>query len=119
MKDKKKGVVHLLIVLLVIVGLSTVALVGLGKEHKGSAKNIRLGLDLAGGVSITYETVKENPTATEMSDTVYKMQKRVENYSTEASVYQEGNNRVNIDILGFKMPTKFFQSLVKLDQFHS
>ncbi|SHM68049.1 SecD/SecF fusion protein [Anaerosporobacter mobilis DSM 15930] len=113
MKDKKKGVVHLLIVLLVIVGLSTVALVGLGKEHKGSAKNIRLGLDLAGGVSITYETVKENPTATEMSDTVYKMQKRVENYSTEASVYQEGNNRVNIDIPGVQDANKVLSELGK------
>ncbi|WP_455715931.1 protein translocase subunit SecD [Anaerosporobacter sp.] len=113
MKDKKKGVLHLLIVLLVIVGLSIVTLVGLGKEHKGSAKNIRLGLDLAGGVSITYETVKENPTATEMSDTVYKMQKRVENYSTEAMVYQEGNNRVNIDIPGVQDANQVLEELGK------
>ena len=113
MKDKKKGVLHLLIVLLVIVGLSVVTLVGLGKEHKGSAKNIRLGLDLAGGVSITYETVKENPSATEMSDTVYKMQKRVESYSTEASVYQEGNNRVNIDIPGVQDANKVLSELGK------
>ena len=113
MKDKKKGVLHLLIVLLVIVGLSVVTLVGLGKEHKGSAKNIRLGLDLAGGVSITYETVKENPTATEMSDTVYKMQKRVESYSTEATVYQEGNNRVNIDIPGVQDANKVLSELGK------
>lgn len=113
MKDKKKGVLHLLIVLLVIVGLSTVTLVGLGKEHKGSAKNIRLGLDLAGGVSITYETVKENPSATEMSDTVYKMQKRVENYSTEATVYQEGNNRVNIDIPGVQDANQVLEELGK------
>ena len=113
MKDKKKGVLHLLIVLLVIVGLSVVTLVGLGKEHKGSAENIRLGLDLAGGVSITYETVKENPTATEMSDTVYKMQKRVESYSTEATVYQEGNNRVNIDIPGVQDANKVLSELGK------
>jgi SecD/SecF fusion protein len=113
MKDKKKGVLNLLIVLLVIVGLSFVTLVGLGKEHKGSAKNIRLGLDLAGGVSITYETVKENPTATEMSDTVYKMQKRVESYSTEASVYQEGSNRVNIDIPGVQDANKVLEELGK------
>lgn len=113
MKDKKKGVLHLLIVLLVIVGLSVVTLVGLGKEHKGSAKNIRLGLDLAGGVSITYETVKENPTATEMSDTVYKMQKRVESYSTESMVYQEGSNRVNIDIPGVQDANKVLEELGK------
>ena len=57
---------------------------GLGKQHKGSAKNIELGLDLAGGVSITYEIDEENPSETDISDTIYKLQKRVENYSTEA-----------------------------------
>ncbi len=62
--------------------------------------DIKLGLDLSGGVSITYQTVKENPTSEEMSDTIYKMQQRVQNYSTEAEVYQEGNNRINIDIPG-------------------
>lgn len=35
-----------------------------------------------------------------MSDTIYKLQKRVENYSTEAQVYQEGNDRINIEIPG-------------------
>lgn len=113
MKDKKKGVLHLLVVVLVIAALSVITLVGLGKQHKGSAKNIRLGLDLAGGVSITYQTVKENPTSTEMSDTVYKMQRRVDNYSTEASVYQEGNNRVNIDIPGVKDANKVLEELGK------
>ena len=38
--------------------------------------DIKLGLDLSGGVSITYQTVKENPTSEEMSDTIYKMQQR-------------------------------------------
>ncbi|WP_167954976.1 protein translocase subunit SecD [Anaerosporobacter faecicola] len=113
MKDKKKGVLHLLIVLLVIAGLSVVTLVGIGNQHKGSAKNIRLGLDLAGGVSITYQTVKENPTTTEMNDTVYKMQKRVENYSTEATVYKEGDNRVNIDIPGVQDANKVLEELGK------
>lgn len=100
MKDKKKGVLHLVIVIMVIAALSVITLVGVGKQHKGSAKNIRLGLDLAGGVSITYQTVKDNPTKTQLDDTVYKMQRRVENYSTEATVYKEGDNRVNIDIPG-------------------
>ncbi len=62
--------------------------------------DIKLGLDLEGGVSITYQAIKDNPTAEEMSDTVYKLQQRVEGYSTEAEVYQEGGNRINIDIPG-------------------
>ena len=62
--------------------------------------DIKLGLDLAGGVSITYQAKEENPSAEEMSDTIYKLQQRVESYSTEAEVYQEGDNRINIDIPG-------------------
>lgn len=62
--------------------------------------DIKLGLDLAGGVSITYQAKDENPSAEDMSDTIYKLQQRVQNYSTEAEVYQEGNNRINIDIPG-------------------
>ena len=63
-------------------------------------KNIKLGLDLAGGVSITYQVKDDNPSNEEMSDTIYKLQKRVEQYSTEASVYQEGDDRINIEIPG-------------------
>ena len=100
MKDSKKGLLHIVLVLLAIALLGYVTLVGVGKHHKGTAKNIKLGLDLAGGVSITYETSKANPTAEEMSDTVMKMQKRAETYSTESAVYQEGTNRVTIDIPG-------------------
>ena len=59
---------------------------GWGPGHKGAAKNIKLGLDLAGGVSITYQTKEKNPSKTDMADTIYKLQKRVEGYSTEASV---------------------------------
>lgn len=62
--------------------------------------DIKLGLDLAGGVSITYQAKEENPSAEDMSDTIYKLQQRVESYSTEAEVYQEGDNRINIDIPG-------------------
>ena len=32
--------------------------------------------------------------------TVYKMQRRVEQYSTEAQAYQEGDNRISIEIPG-------------------
>ena len=76
------------------------AAVGIGPTGTGAAKHIKTGLDLAGGVSITYETKAENPSASDMSDTIYKLQKRVEQYSTEAQVYQEGNNRISVEIPG-------------------
>ena len=71
-----------------------------GKTSKSGTGKIKLGLDLAGGVSITYQTVEPNPSDEDMADTIYKLQQRVQNYSTEAEVYREGGNRINIDIPG-------------------
>lgn len=98
MNDKKKAYLSFAAVIAAIAVLAYIAFVGIGAGHKGSIGNIRLGLDLAGGVSITYQTVEEKPGEEAMGDTVFKMQKRAEVYSTEAAVYQEGSNRVNVDI---------------------
>ena len=95
---KGKGYIKLLATLVVIAILGVVALIGVNKDHDMSARDVKLGLDLAGGVSITYETVKEDPTADELSDTVYKMQKRAEAFSTEAQVYPEGDRRITVAI---------------------
>lgn len=97
---KSTGIITLLMTLVVTAGLIFTAAVGIGENKAGAAKDIKLGLDLAGGVSITYETVIDNPTNEQMKDTIYKLQKRVEGYSTEAQVYQEGDNRINIEIPG-------------------
>ena len=71
-----------------------------------------LGLDLAGGVSITYQVVgDEEPDATDMADTIAKLQKRVENYSKEAIVYQEGTDRINIEIPGVTDANKILEEL--------
>ena len=90
--SKGKGLLGLLAILLCI-GL-------FGYFGYDTMDDIKLGLDLEGGVSITYQALKDAPTSEEMSDTVYKLQQRVQNYSTEAEVYQEGANRINIDIPG-------------------
>lgn len=113
MKDKRKGILSLCLAVVAIAALCFVAFVGIGKQHKGTAEHIRLGLDLDGGVSITYEADKDNPTAREMADTKYKLQKRVETYSTEAAVYQEGTNRVNVDIPGVTDATAILEALGK------
>ena len=98
---KSTGFISLIAILALTAGLVYTALFGLGDNHSGAAKSIDLGLDLAGGVSITYEVVgDENPSQTDMDDTIYKLTKRVEAYSTESQVYQEGNNRITIEIPG-------------------
>ena len=93
---KNKGILSLILTAVLVVLLGFTVLVGFGKTGTGAMKNIKLGLDLAGGVSITYQAKEENPSAEDMSDTQYKLQQRVQNYSSEAEVYQEGGNRVCI-----------------------
>ncbi len=100
MKDKFKGILKLVISIACIAFLAFSALVGFGSEKKLSAGKIKQGLDLAGGVSITYQTVKDEPTDSEMSDVKRKLQLRADIYSTEAAVYQEGTNRVTVEIPG-------------------
>ncbi len=96
-----KYVLELVLVLALLCGLGYTAVNGLGSDKSGSLSSIDLGLDLAGGVSITYEVVgDENPSKEDMSDTIFKLQQRVQQYSTEAVVYQEGTNRINIEIPG-------------------
>ena len=108
---KSRGILSLIMAAALIVLLGFTTLVGFGKGHTGAMKNIKLGLDLAGGVSITYQVKDDNPTDEEMSDTIYKLQKRVEQYSTEASVYQEGNDRINIEIPGVTDANKILDEL--------
>ncbi len=110
---KSRGVWSLIATTLLIVLLGFTTIVGFGKEKIGSAKNITLGLDLAGGVSITYQAKDKNPTSEQMSDTIYKLQKRVEQYSTEATVYQEGDDRINIEIPGVTDANKILDELGK------
>ena len=98
---KSRAAIFLALILIVSCLLGYVAYFGIGSGHKGSYRNIKLGLDLAGGASITYEAVgDESPSQEDMDDTKYKLQKRVEQYSTEATVYQEGTDRLNIEIPG-------------------
>lgn len=110
---KSRGVWSLIATALLIALLGFTTIVGFGKGKIGSAKNITLGLDLAGGVSITYQAKDKNPTAEQMSDTIYKLQKRVEQYSTEATVYQEGEDRINIEIPGVTDANKILDELGK------
>lgn len=110
---KNKAVFGLFLVLILTAFLCYTAAVGIGPTGTGSVKNIQTGLDLAGGVSITYQTKEKNPSAEDMADTVYKMQRRVEQYSTEAQAYKEGNNRITVEIPGATDADKILSDLGK------
>lgn len=124
MNSKVKGVLQILLILVLIGAFAFVAAVGLGAGHRGSAKNIRLGLDLKGGVSVTYQAyvtddkgkrTGEQPSEKDMATTIYKMQKRVEGLeSTEAAVYKDGEDRVTIDIPGVSNSKEVLAELGKV-----
>ena len=100
MMSKKKGILFFVISIVVILLCCFTSAFGFGKGAVGSAKNITLGLDLRGGVSITYEVQDKEFTQTDMDDTIYKLQLRVAEYSADASVYQEGTDRITVEIPG-------------------
>ena len=110
---KSRGVLVLVLTVIVTALLIFTSAVGWGPTGTGAAKNINTGLDLAGGVSITYEASEENPSADDMSDTIYKLQQRVEQYSTESQVYQEGNNRIVVEIPGVTDANAILEELGK------
>ncbi len=111
---KSKAAVMLLVLAILLGFFGYTAAVGFGNNATGSAASINLGLDLAGGVSITYQVVgEEEPDADAMADTIYKLQKRVEVYSTESVVYQEGEDRINIEIPGVSDANAILEELGK------
>lgn len=98
---KSNAIITLLVFLAVLAGVTFIDVKGIDGNGKVAASDITLGLDLAGGVSITYEVVgDEEPSATDLADTKRKLEERVYNYSNEAQVYLEGNDRINVEIPG-------------------
>ena len=108
---KKQGIAVLIATVLVMVLLGFTAAVGWGPTGTGAARNIITGLDLSGGVSITYEADQDLPSNEDMNDTVYKLQQRVMSYSEEAKVYKEGVNRITVEIPGVSDANRILEEL--------
>lgn len=109
--SKKKSIVVLILSLVMTVLLGCVVTLGIDRGHAGSMRNIKTGLDLSGGVSITYEAVSDSPSDEEMSDTMNKLRQRVEQYSTEATVSRQGEKRINIEIPGVTNANEILEEL--------
>lgn len=97
---KNKAIAIILAVVVLLAGLSVYGVNVLNATTSKGDKSITLGLDLSGGVSITYQIMTENPTQTEINDTIAKLEERAENYSTEYAVYQVGEDRITVEIPG-------------------
>ena len=120
MKRMKKGqgVAWLVVLLACIVGFGYLAFnIVTATVSDKDDYDIRLGLDLAGGVSITYQVVGDKPSTEDLNDTVTKLQKRIENElgsdssTTEASVYPVGDDRITVEIPGVKDANALLEEL--------
>ncbi len=117
MKRMKKwqGFLSLILVVGIIAGLGYYAATIIGATNKGGDDSLKLGLDLAGGVSVTYEA-QGDFSAEDLEDTRYKLQQRVdsdlgENSTTEASVYIVGNDRITVEVPGVKDANALLEQL--------
>lgn len=120
MKRMKKGqgIAWLVVLLVCIVGFGYLAFnIVTATVSDKDDYDIRLGLDLAGGVSITYQVVGDKPSTEDLNDTVTKLQKRIENElgsdssTTEASVYPVGDDRITVEIPGVKDANALLEEL--------
>lgn len=112
-KQRRNSILIILAFILLLAGGVYTVMYGLGKEKIGWAEDIKLGLDLAGGVSITYQVKGDNPSSEDMSDTVYRLQKRVAAISSEGEVYQVGDDRITIEIPDVEDPEAVLTELGK------
>ena len=97
-KAKRNAVLGLLLFALLVAGAVYTVLCGLGETNAGRAEDIVLGLDLRGGVSVTYEIVEKDADDAAIAATKDKLQRRVDNYSTDGEVYLEGSDRLTVEI---------------------
>lgn len=105
---KSKGVVIIAVILACLIGLgyytstimSATSVSQADTDNKAESEGIKLGLDLSGGVSITYQIVDDNPSQKDLNDTLAKLEERAESYSTEYSVYPVGDDRITVEIPG-------------------
>ncbi|MBO5303035.1 MAG: protein translocase subunit SecD [Lachnospiraceae bacterium] len=111
--NKGKGIAIFVVILAILAGLAYYASIILSSTGVGKDMSVKLGLDLAGGVSITYQVDEENPSVEDMNDTIYKLQQRVEGYSTESAVYQEGTDRITVEIPGVSDANAILEELGK------
>ncbi len=103
---KGQGIAWLVVFALCLGLLGYYAMTVIQGTIKENADSLKLGLDLDGGVSITYEAVGDTPTDEQMNDTILKLQQRIENdlgeesSTTEANVYRVGDKRITVEIPG-------------------
>lgn len=99
MKKTKRNAVLVIIAFLLVLGVAIYTAI-FGVADRGKVEYIKLGLDLKGGLSVTYEIQEDNYSDKDLEDTRYKIEKRVEAYTNEYSVYEDGDKKITAEIPG-------------------
>lgn len=99
MKKTKRNAVLVIIVFLLVLGVAIYTAI-FGVADRGKVEYIKLGLDLKGGLSVTYEIQEDDYSDKDLEDTKYKIEKRVEAYTNEYSVYEDGDKKITAEIPG-------------------
>ncbi|MBO4888687.1 MAG: protein translocase subunit SecD [Firmicutes bacterium] len=110
---KLKPVAILLVCLILIALIGWITFGEFPGLASRSAKNIHLGLDLAGGVSITYQAEDGAvPSEEEMKGALSVIQRRLDTKGyTEASAYLDGTNRIRVEIPGVEDASKAVEEI--------
>ena len=80
MKKTKRNAVLVIIAFLLVLGIAIYTAI-FGVADRGKVEYIKLGLDLKGGLSVTYEIQEDDYSDKDLEDTKYKIEKRVEAYT--------------------------------------
>ena len=99
MKKTKRNAVLVIIAFLLILGVAIYTAI-FGVADRGKVEYIKLGLDLKGGLSVTYEIQEDDYSDKDLEDTKYKIEQRVEAYTNEYSVYKDGDKKITAEIPG-------------------
>ena len=99
MKKTKRNAVLVIIAFLLVLGVAIFTAI-FGVADRGKVEYIKLGLDLKGGLSVTYEIQEDDYSDKDLEDTKYKIEQRVEAYTNEYSVYEDGDKKITAEIPG-------------------
>ena len=99
MKKTKRNAVLVIIAFLLILGVAIYTAIFCVAD-RGKVEYIKLGLDLKGGLSVTYEIQEDDYSDKDLEDTKYKIEQRVEAYTNEYSVYEDGDKKITAEIPG-------------------
>ena len=108
-------IVALLPVILLVIGLVLgILVVSFGFKNSFFKKPGSGTPDASKGFYITLEAQEDDPGSQAMNDTIYRLQERIRQYTDDSKVYQQGKNRIKIEISGYtpEDPEAFLQELL-------